>query len=139
MGGKIMKVCCEKCGKPLEANEKFCSECGTENLQYEAMTGVRTYNTGLMVWSIINLFLCNILGLIAMMFTMSARNAATPAQATKDLKVAKILNIVATVVGCVVIILSVVFTLVTFLTLFGKNGIFTELLQDLLKEYEIVF
>jgi len=134
-----MKVCCEKCGKPLEANEKFCSECGTENLQYEAMTGVRTYNTGLMVWSIINLFLCNILGLIAMMFTMSARNAATPAQATKDLKVAKILNIVATVVGCVVIILSVVFTLVTFLTLFGKNGIFTELLQDLLKEYEIVF
>ncbi len=130
-----MKVCCEKCGKPLETNEKFCSECGTENLQYEAMTGVRTYNTGLMVWSIINLFLCNILGLIAMMFTMSARNAATPAQATKDLKVAKILNIVATVVGCVVIILSVVITIVTIMSLFGKGGFLTELL----KEYEFVF
>ena len=133
-----MKICCEKCGKPLEANEKFCSECGTENLQYEATVGVRTYNTGLMVWSIINLFLCTVLGLIAMMFTMSARNAATPAQATKDLKVAKILNIVATVVGCIVIILSVVFTLVTFLSLFGKNGILTDLIKDLMENYELV-
>lgn len=62
-------------------------------------------NTGMLVWSIITIFFCTILGVIALIMTVTAKNELTGEGEQKKLKTAKTLNLIGTIGGglCVVI------------------------------------
>lgn len=69
-------------------------------------------NTGMLVWSIINIFLCTILGIIGLVFTLNAKSAVTAEDEQSKLKTAKILNIIATIGGALSIIISIIWVVV---------------------------
>lgn len=63
--------------------------------------------TQLMVWSIVNLICCCLpLGIVGLVFTLTAKSEPSPENRDKKLRTAAILNIVGTVVGFVICILS---------------------------------
>lgn len=63
--------------------------------------------TQLMVWSIVNLICCCLpLGIVGLVFTLTAKNEATPEARDKKMRTAAILNIVGTVAGFVVCVFS---------------------------------
>lgn len=67
----------------------------------------QTNPTVLMVWSIINLICCCLpLGIVGLVFTLTAKNEPTPEAQQNKLKNAFICNIIATIVGIVVGIIS---------------------------------
>ena len=69
-------------------------------------------STGMLVWSIINIFLCTILGVIALVFTFMAKGAPTGEDEQSKLKTAKILNIIATIGGVLSIIIAIIYVVV---------------------------
>lgn len=112
---------CSQCGANVPENVNQCPQCGAamnaapqNNIpqgnpyqaypQGTAPTG--QMNTGLLVWSIISLVLCCLpLGIVALVFTINAKNAPTAEEEAKKLQTAKICNIVSLVLGVVGIIL----------------------------------
>ncbi len=118
---------CVNCGKELTEGQLFCPQCGTRAADSapksepvvnpvppaEEKAGI---NAGMLVWSIINIFLSTVLGIIALVFTILASNEPIE-RAQKTLKTAKILNIVATVLGVIGVILSII--LVIFVIIIG--------------------
>lgn len=68
-----------------------------------SLGGVNMTETQLMVWSIIDLLCCCLpLGVVGLVFTLTAKNELSPEGRNKKLRLAAILNIVGTVVGLVV-------------------------------------
>lgn len=65
-------------------------------------------NTGQIVWSIINIILCTVLGIIALVFSINAGNAATTEIAVKNLKTAKTLNLIGTIVGALIVVIYII-------------------------------
>jgi len=66
-------------------------------------------NTAMLVWAIINtVSCCQLLGIIALIFTISANSTATLAEETQKLKTAKILNLIGTISGVVIIIFYII-------------------------------
>ena len=74
--------------------------------------GQTQQTTGMMVWSIINIILCTVLGIIALVFTLNAKNAVTPQEFDSKMKSVKTLNIVGTVLSAVFIIAYVILMVV---------------------------
>ena len=122
---------CPKCGSVLPNGAQFCPECSCDlskypsdpltqssytptyqspaNTTYSA-NGTQKNSTGLMVWSIINLVCCCLpLGIVGLVFTLTAKNEPTPEAQEKKLKNAMTCNIIGTIVGIVVDILYFVF------------------------------
>ncbi|MBE6885750.1 MAG: zinc-ribbon domain-containing protein [Ruminococcaceae bacterium] len=98
---------CSSCGAQNADNTLFCTQCGA-SLQAPPVVAEtpRQLATGQLVFSIINIVLgcCSlngIMGIIALIMTIVAKNAATDEDAEKKLRVAKILNIVA-LVACLI-------------------------------------
>lgn len=76
-------------------------------------------SVGLLIWSIMNtIFNCNILGIIALVFTIMAPNSQTLFEEKKKLKAILILNIIATVLNIISIVVFVILLI---------NGTFAEL------------
>lgn len=60
-----------------------------------------------MVWSIVNLICCCLpLGIVGLVFTLTAKNEMTPEGRDSKLRLAAILNIVGTVIGFVSCVLG---------------------------------
>lgn len=78
---------------------------------------MRPLNTGMLVFSIINIFLglCGCVGLMfgisALVLTLLGRNANTDAEAEKYYKIAKVINIVGVVLAVITTIAMVLFML----------------------------
>ena len=103
---------CRNCGAEMEENQQYCVRCGAqvggENGAQTVSNKKSELNIGMLVWSIINTVLCcNILGIIALVFTILA-NGKSEEEAAQNIKVAKILNIVGTI-GAVLIVVLYVF------------------------------
>ena len=127
---------CTNCGKELKSDEKFCPACGTAQAaaaQNDGTSNVppivniptpggfkgRTLNTGLLIWSILNLvFCCMPLGVASLIMTVLAKDAPTEEEESKKLKTAKICNLIGTI-GSVVFYV-VYFILVIALGLLGS-------------------
>ena len=62
----------------------------------------------MLVWSIITIFLCTILGIIALIMTITAKSELTGEGEQKKLKTAKILNLIGTIVGGLGIVIYVI-------------------------------
>ena len=70
-------------------------------------------NTGLLVWSIINLVICCLpLGIAGLIFTLNAKNALNAEEEAQKLKTAKTCNLIGTIGGAVVVILYVILMMV---------------------------
>ena len=65
-------------------------------------------NTGMLVWSIITIFFCTILGVIALVMTITAKNEMTGEGEQKKLKTAKILNLIGTIGGGLFVLIYVI-------------------------------
>ncbi len=65
-------------------------------------------NTGMLVWSIITIFFCTILGVIALIMTVTAKNELTGEGEQKKLKTAKTLNLIGTIGGGLCVIIYVI-------------------------------
>ncbi len=66
-------------------------------------------NTGMLVFSIINMLICNfIFGLIALIMTVTAKDKPTAEEEAKALKTAKTLNIVGIVLSAVAVIIGII-------------------------------
>ena len=66
-------------------------------------------NTGLLVWSIINLVLCCMpLGIAGLVMTLNAKNCMSMEEEQQKLKTAKTLNLIGTIGGAVVVVLYIV-------------------------------
>lgn len=117
---------CPKCGKQVENNENFCTACGAAINQEEKNnatsepidfsvppTRPKVLNTTQLVWSIINLVLCCMpLGIAALVCTIMAKDAVDVLAEQKYLKTAKTCNIISTIVGAIVFVLSFIYGLI---------------------------
>jgi uncharacterized membrane protein YvbJ len=66
-------------------------------------------NTGLLVWSIINTVLCcQILGIIALIMTITANSTSTAQEENKKLGTAKTLNLIGTIGGVIIVVFYIV-------------------------------
>ncbi len=109
---------CKNCGTELEENVSFCKNCGSA--QTEAAVAktksVQSINVPYLVWSIINiLFLSTLFGIIALVFTILAAGKPYD-EAMEKLKLARIFNLIATILGGVSILW--VFIIVFFVIVF---------------------
>lgn len=62
----------------------------------------------MLVWSIITIFFCTILGVIALIMTVTAKNELTGEGEQKKLKTAKTLNLIGTIGGGLCVIIYVI-------------------------------
>ena len=69
-------------------------------------------NTGMMVWSIITILFCTVLGVISLIMTITAKNEMTAEGEQKKLKTAKILNLIGTIGGGLFVLIYVVIIIV---------------------------
>lgn len=110
---------CPKCGSFMENDAKFCPSCGTNMQEAENATPVaepvilevkpkeRSLNVGMLVWSIINVALCSMpLGVAALVTTITAKSADDDVTEQKRLRSARICNIIGTVLGAVIFVIS---------------------------------
>ena len=125
---------CKNCGNQVEENQKFCPFCGA-NLQEDAAQEAepiqtetlyaepvapkeRKLNVGLLVWSIINTAMCcTPLGVVSLIMTILAKNASTDEDENGKLKTAKICNLIGSIGGFIISIISFV---VGFLSAFAE-------------------
>ncbi len=84
-----------------------------------APTLKRQLNTGMLVWSIINLFLCTIMGIIGLVYTVTAQDAVSDEEEQQKLKTAKTLNLIGSIVAAVSIVISIVVAVVLPALMFG--------------------
>ena len=115
---------CPHCGEPLK-NTQSVPEATAEQPpvyeapQYDAPPNCSTVpvdapssgvlNTGLLVWSIINTAVCcQLLGIIALVLTILAKGESTAAGERKKLKTARILNLIGTIGGVLITLISIV-------------------------------
>ena len=117
---------CKNCGAELTEGLVLCMNCGTAvneiNQETEPIIekAEKKYplNVGMLVWSLIDfLFCCQPAGIIALIFTLLARYEEKE-KADKYIGIAKICNIIGTIVG-VLIALAVIFYIVVVVFLFG--------------------
>ena len=121
---------CKRCGAELAEDQVFCTVCG------EAVNDAPVVNdapiieekkerlhVGMFVWSLINMLICcQPAGIIALIFTLLARYEEK-VKADKYLGIAKICNIIGTVIGALVlvaVIIYVVFVIFMFGILMGS-------------------
>lgn len=126
---------CKQCGSQLNDDDRFCPNCGAtvesesnegvgnnngnvnpvqnnangaDPLNYSTPEGTgRKMNTGMLVWSIINIVLCCApLGVWALVMTIMAKNATSDEEMQKKLKIAKVVNIISAIVGAVMFVIS---------------------------------
>ncbi len=111
---------CSKCGSFIADDDRFCANCGanrnnndtpnTPQTTYTPVKPQRTLNTAQLVWAIINLVCgCVPLGVAALVFVLTAKDAPDDELAAKRNKTAMILNIVATVFNVLYIVGSFVY------------------------------
>ena len=135
---------CKNCGAQIEEGAKFCPSCGTaqaEQAPAEVVTpeveipaqefvapamptiekASGNLNVAQLIWAIINLIACcTPLGIVSLIFTVIAKDAATAEEEAKKLKTAKTCNLIGTIVGAVGIILYIVFVVV--MAMIGAMG-----------------
>lgn len=129
---------CKFCGAEIAENTKFCSNCGamvnntasaesatdanstSEVHQAQRIYTKRSINGGMLAWSIINSFFglvgcCTflpgislILGVIALVLTILAQDAKTDKDEKSKIRISMILNIIATSLFVISIILAIV-------------------------------
>ena len=131
---------CPKCGTQISDDSLFCANCGNRivnpqqsanNAQYQAQQNYynnppqpidppsKQLSTGLLVWSIINIIVNFIFGILGLVFTLLAKDASTGSDEKSYLKTAKILNIVGTVLAVVAVVLTILNSIL-FLGIFGS-------------------
>ena len=135
---------CKNCGAELDEGAKFCASCGTAQAEEEKATTENAaeekveipeyvapdmppkasgvLNVAQLVWSIINIIMCCMpLGVVALIFTITAKDAPSTEEEAKKLKTAKTCNLIATIGGVVINVLLFVFSFI--LGLMGAMGI----------------
>lgn len=139
---------CKFCGSDLPEGTKFCSACGAKIEEQDAPVvgevvnnqNSATPNTkrpikgGMLAWSIVNTalgtsgccciapFVSLVLGIIAIVFTILARDAATDTDEAGKLKIAKILNIIATCITALSLLITLVFVILMTVGVIGSIG-----------------
>ena len=94
---------CKNCGAEHPDGQKYCLECGVELDSGANKDKKRNINIPSLVFSIINLFLCQLAGIVALVLTVMAPERS-PEDEAKYLKAAKIINIVGVVLFVAVIV-----------------------------------
>lgn len=90
----------------------FCPNCGARSSAGNKVGDMpsRQTDTAMLVWAIINIIFCSrIFGIIAIVYTLLAQDAATRTEELEKLRIAKIWNIVATSVLFISVIIILVF------------------------------
>jgi heme/copper-type cytochrome/quinol oxidase subunit 2 len=80
--------------------------------------GAAANTGGMLAMSIINIFFCTILGIIALVFTLQAKSAFTQQDFDAKMRTAKICNIIGLIGGA----LSVVFMIIYFVVIAAAIG-----------------
>jgi len=116
---------CTNCGTEIKGG-KFCVNCGapiendTEEKAYTqaapqpAKAGL---NVKMLVWSIITILFCQVLGIVALVLTILAAESTDADGAKKYIKIAKILNIVALVCTALYVIFMIIY--IIFIVILG--------------------
>ncbi|MBO4983610.1 MAG: zinc-ribbon domain-containing protein [Clostridia bacterium] len=124
---------CKKCGAQIDGDATYCPSCGAN--QGESFTGMTfnndvgldrasgKINIGQMIWAIINLVsCCQILGIVSIIMVVLAKDAPSAQEETKKVRCAMICNIIGTVGGIIVTVLSAVYSAV-ILEYLGSSGV----------------
>lgn len=107
---------CSKCGAEAKDDQIYCAICGNElDAPASADAPVKKsneLNIGQLVWAIINIVMCCMpLGVAALILTVMAKDADAE-KAAKNLKTAKILNLVGTISAAAFIVIYVIFVII---------------------------
>ena len=122
---------CRNCGDEMAEGQEFCMKCGaqkvpsaeTVDLNQEIKTEKKNegLNVGMLVWSIINIALCNqIAGAIALIFTLLARDEEE-VKAKRYNGYSKLFNIIGTALGVLAVIIVVIYFFFMFAMLLGLS------------------
>ena len=121
-----MIMFCKNCGAELTEGLDLCMNCGAavNDVASDAIPVPKkvekkdALNVGMFVWSLINTILCcQPAGIIALIFTLLARYEEK-VKADKYIGIAKICNIIGTVIG-VLAVIAIIFYVVVMVFLFG--------------------
>lgn len=126
-----MIMFCKNCGTELVEGIDFCKNCGNAvNKPAEPEVPEKKkypLNTGMFVWSLINMILCcQPAGILALVFTLLARYEEK-LKADKYIGIAKICNIIGTAIGVlaiVAVIIYVVFVVFLFGIIAGSGAMY---------------
>ena len=117
---------CKNCGAELTEGLDMCVNCGTavNDTASDVIPSSEKpqkkdpLNVGMFVWSLINTILCcQPAGIIALIFTLLARYEEK-VKADKYIGIAKVCNIIGTVIG-VLAIIAIIFYVIVMVFLFG--------------------
>lgn len=124
---------CKKCGAQIDGDATYCPSCGAN--QGESFIGMTfnndvgldrasgKINIGQMIWAIINLIsCCQILGIVSIIMVVLAKDAPSAQEEAKKVRCAMICNIIGTVGGIIVTVLSAVYSAV-ILEYIGSSGV----------------
>lgn len=103
---------CKKCGNQISHENAACPNCGHRNSDGEVYSygnygGSELNTTGILVWSIINLLCCIPLGGLGIFFAFQARSAQTTEEAQKHMKRAKLICIIGTIGGIIILAMRI--------------------------------
>ena len=121
---------CTNCGAKLENNQQPTEVNQTQQQQqpfvgqpippFQQPYGATANTTGQLVWSILNLVLCCLpLGIVSLVMTIGARNAITKEEFDSKIKNAKTFNIIATVLGAVIAIVTFLLVVILEVSFFN--------------------
>lgn len=112
---------CSNCGNHVNEGAVFCVQCGTKILQnsnqgnsrqgekssqdYSARERPYIDTSGVKIWSIINCFLCLPVAIYSMFKLYKVNKANTQAEAKAIYRTAKISCVIASVIGCLFILI----------------------------------
>ena len=125
---------CRNCGKKLNESDAFCFSCGAKQelsaegrcassaqqaspiIHMPVRTSSGSVNVGLLIWSIFNLIFGGAaLGIVSLVMTILASSATTLEDEEQKLKVAKICNLIASIlIALVVFFYAAMFILIMF-------------------------
>lgn len=117
---------CKNCGAELTEGLELCMNCGTAVNEItrdsepiiEKAEKKYPLNVGMFIWSLVNfIFCCQPVGIISLIFTLLARYEEKD-KADKYIGIAKIFNIIGTVIG-VLVAIAIIFYIFVVVFLFG--------------------
>ena len=118
---------CGKCGQEIHDEAVVCVHCGASQGEEAPKPAEKAGSLSVLqlVWSIINIVfgsaclgIPSLLGIIALVMTIIAATAKTIEDVAKYTKIAKILNLVATIIIIAAVCLSVIGSILYFVLVF---------------------
>ena len=106
---------CPHCGSQVDSSATFCSSCGGKLPETPSTSATeRELNISSLIWAIVTtIFFFLPLGVLAIVFTVLAKDSPTDEEEAKNLRYAKNCNLAGTLIFAVLFVIGIVGTILS--------------------------